>query len=204
MAVLIASSLSLVRDPAQMCVVPADNRYVKVGEDVALDVTANATEPINVIGASIRVPEDLLTVESLSKQGSIFTLWTEEPTITQGIVHFSGGIVSSEGFLGSGTVLTMHVRPTKPGDAVVSFDEVHMLAHDGTGKEVECGNSPITLLIREAGKPSPDVNNDKQVNVIDATLVSANIFLAYESLYDLNGDGKVSFDDLAVIFHAMR
>jgi hypothetical protein len=131
-------------------------------------------------------------------------LWTEEPTVAEGIVHFSGGIINNEGFLGTGTVLTIHVRPIKAGDAEVSFDEVHMLAHDGTGKEVECGKGPITLSIREADKPTPDVNHDRQVNILDLGLVSANILLKYGSLYDLNGDGQVSLADLLVVFHAMR
>lgn len=204
MAVLLASSLSLVRDPAQVCIVPTDNRYVAVGEDVALEVTANATEVINVIGAKIRVPQDLLTVESISKEGSILTLWTEEPHVSQGIVQFSGGIVREGGFLGDGTVLTIHVRPTHSGNAEVSFDEVHMLAHDGTGREVECGKGPIMLSIRDADKPSPDVNHDKQVNIFDLGLVSANIFLGYESFYDLNSDGTISVADLSIIFKAMR
>jgi hypothetical protein len=204
MIVLIASSLSLVRDPQELCVVPEDTRYVVVGEEVTLDVMAQADQPINVISASIRVPVTELSVESLSKEGSIITLWSEEPSYTDGVVHFSGGVVTESGFSGSGKVLSLGVRPLIPGEVTIYFDEVHMLAHDGTGSEVSCGKNPIVLSIREEGASSPDVNQDKRVNIFDFGLVSMNILLNYEPLYDLNNDGKVSLSDVFVILSNLQ
>jgi hypothetical protein len=81
MAVLLASSLSLMRDPNEMCIVPEDNRFVEVGENVTLHVMANADEPVNVIGATISMPHDLLTIDDVSREGSIIDLWAEEPVI---------------------------------------------------------------------------------------------------------------------------
>lgn len=204
MAVLLASSLALVRKPTEMSIVPNDNRFVAVGELVTLQVVAHAEEPINVIGASLKIPEESLTVESVSKENSIITLWSEEPAYTNGAVHFSGGILSPSGFVGSGIVLTVQVRPQRIGDVQVLLEDVHMLAHDGTGSEVTSDISPITLVVRDAAQPSPDVNNDKQVNIFDLGLITANIFLHYEPLYDLNHDGKVSLADIVLIFQAIR
>jgi hypothetical protein len=200
MAFLLASSLSLVRDSEEMCIVPDNNRYVEVGETVTLHVIADADTPINVIGGTIFVPTDLLSIESLSRENSIIDLWAEEPAIVNDSeVHFSGGVINKTGFLGNGRVLTLVVRPIKEGEASIRFDDTQMLAHDGTGMEVTCNNSPITLSIRPETYPSPDVNGDKQVNIFDFGIVSARLFMNYQRLYDLNLDGRITLSDIGIL-----
>jgi len=200
MAFLLASSLSLVRNPDEMCLVPEDNRYVEVGETVTLFVTAEADEPVNVIGATIGYPTDLVSVESISRESSIIDLWTEEPYMDEADkIHFSGGVVSSTGFLGKGTVITVVFKPLKEGSAEIYFEETHMLAHDGTGLEVSCEQYPITLSIRPEEYPNPDVNGDKTVNLFDFGIVSARLFMVYERPYDLNLDGRITIADIGVL-----
>jgi len=203
MVVLLASSLSLIRDPEQICIVPEDNRYVEVGEEVMLQVIADTNEPINVIGATITAPEDLVELTQVSRENSIIDLWSEEPIIKDNTVHFSGGIVSPSGFIGTGTALTVTAVPLAEGEAVIALDDVRMLAHDGTGKEVACGKNPITLIIRPASYPSPDINGDNRVNIFDFGLVSSRLFLAYEKNYDLNMDGKITIADIAIVISNM-
>ncbi len=198
-AVLLASSLSFLRDPQDVCIVPDDSRYVAVGEDVTLHVMADADEPVNVIGGDVSYPPDLLVVDSISRDASIIDLWSEEPSAEGGRIRFSGGIVSDGGFIGNAVVLTLHVRPIAPGQARLAFDDVHMLAHDGTGMEVSCSGDPLTLTIRAADLPSPDVNGDHHVNLLDFGLVSARLFLAYSSQYDLNNDGRITLADLGIV-----
>ncbi|MBP9760550.1 MAG: hypothetical protein KBD24_04300 [Candidatus Pacebacteria bacterium] len=203
--VLIASSLSFMRSSEEMCVVPEDNRFVEVGETVTLHVIANSDEPVNVIGGTISIPTDLVQLESVSKKDSIIDLWSEEPTISENkaSVRFSGGIVREGGFLGSGTVLTLVAHPLVEGKATLSFTDISMLAHDGTGMEVGCGQNPITLSIRPASHPSPDVNNDKAVNIFDFGLVSTRLFMTYNTLYDLNQDGKITLADIGIVVSNM-
>jgi len=204
-AFLLASSLSLVRSSEEVCIVPDDNRYVQVNETVTLHVLADTTEPVNVIGATIVIPTDQVEVEAISRENSIIDLWAEEPMLSEdgSEVHFSGGILTSTGFLGGGRVLTIVVRPIAEGQADIRFKEVHMLAHDGTGMEVACGNGPILLSIRPETYPSPDVNGDKVVNLFDFGIVSARLFMTYERTYDLNLDGKVTIADIAVLISNM-
>lgn len=206
MIFLLASSLTLVRDSEEMCIVPDDNRYVEVGETVTLHVIANADEPVNVISATITYPTDLITVEYVSRENSIVDLWSEEPSIEDGsgTVHFSGGIVSDDGFLGNGTVITLNTKPKAPGNATIEFADTKMLAHDGTGMEVACGSSPITLSIRPETYPSPDINGDKRVNLYDFGIVSARLFMAYQRPYDLNLDGKIDVGDIGVLLTNMK
>ncbi len=198
---LIASSLSLSRDTEEMCIVADDNRYVEVGETVTLHLTAKADTPINVIGATLQIPPEHVAVEAIVRDESIIDLWSEEPVLSDsGALHFSGGIITDAGFSGEGRVLTLVTRPLKEGVATIVFTESTMLAHDGTGVEVACETGPITLTIRPASFPSPDVNNDTQVNIFDFGLVSAKLFGTYERTYDLNLDGKITLSDLGVLF----
>jgi hypothetical protein len=202
--VLLASSLSLMRDPDEVCIVPADNRYVSVGERVTLEVVAQADEPINVVAAQIALPTQALSLEEMSKEGSFIDLWSEEPREQDGTIHFSGGVTDAGGFIGTGTVLTLTVVPTAVGEATVALGQVQMLAHDGTGRAVECSARPVTLMVREQNTPSPDVNNDRSVNMFDLGLVSANILLGYKPLYDLNNDGKVSMSDAGIVLATIK
>ncbi len=198
---LLASSLSLVRNPEEMCIIPEDNRYVKIGETVTLFVTVQADSPINVLGGTIRYPNELVRIDSISEEDSIIDLWTEKATTTEdGTIRFSGGVVSKSGFLGDGKVLSITLHPLQEGEAVITFDEKHMLAHDGTGMEVDCSINPITLSIRSDATPNPDVNGDTKVNIFDFGIVSARIFMTYDRSYDLNMDGIVSLEDIKVLF----
>jgi hypothetical protein len=202
--VLLASSLSFMRSPEEVCIVPEDNRFVEVGETVTLHVIADAKEPVNVIGATLLIPEESLTVETISREGSIIDLWSEEPVLSEeSRIKFSGGIVSPTGFLGNGIVLTLVVTPLAEGETSVSFEDVHMLAHDGTGKEVSCGNNPVTLSVRAAERPSPDLNNDNVVNIFDFGIISSRLFFTYNKEYDLNQDGKITLADIGIVISNM-
>ena len=199
MVFLLASSLSLVRDPEEMCIVPSDNRYVEVGEQVTLEVIADADTPINVLSATIVTPPSM-TIQNISREESIIDLWSDEPVATaDGKVHFSGGIIRDTGFLGRGLVLTLTVVPTEAGEAKIFFEDTTMLAHDGTGTEVTCSENPIVLSVRPESFPNPDVNGDKHVNLFDFGVVSARLFMAYNRSYDLNLDGKITIADIGVL-----
>ncbi len=203
MIFLVASSLSFIRDTEEMCIISEDTSFVEIGETVTLHVIANADEPVNVIGAVITAPEDLITIENISRENSVIDLWSEEPAIKDSSIHFSGGIVNKTGFLNEGIVLTITLLPIKEGTAVINFEETHMLAHDGTGMDVSCDNSPITLTIRPRSQPSPDVNGDKHVNIFDFGIVSVRLFMTYERAYDLNMDGKITIADIGVLVSNM-
>jgi Dockerin type I domain len=205
MIFLLASSLSFVRDTEEICIVPDDNRFVEVGETVTLHVLAQADEPVNVIGATIQTPLEYVEVTNISREDSLIDLWSEEPSVSStGAIHFSGGIIRPEGFVGEGTILTLVVTPLKEGSATLTFEDTKMLAHDGTGMEVTCGENPITLSIRPASYPSPDVNGDKQVNLYDFGIVSTRYFMAYERMYDLNLDGKITFVDIGILLSNIK
>lgn len=204
MVILLASSLSISRDTQEVCLVPDDSRYVEVGEKVTLHITAQADTPINVIGATLLIPTEYVGLKEISRADSIIDLWSEEPVMKDdGTLHFSGGMIDTGGFIGNGRVLTLVVVPKKEGVVDIGFSETKMLAHDGTGSEIDCKSGPITLRVRPTSFPNPDVNNDRKVNVLDFGIVSARMFVAYERLYDLNLDGKINLADLGIVIANM-
>jgi len=203
-AFLLASSLTLVRDHEEIYLTSEDSRYVEVGEQVTIQVLAKADEPINVIGANIHVPSDMATINAISREDSIIDLWTQEPSATDGTIAFSGGIITDNGYTGDGTLFSFVVTPTTEGTIEITFEDPQMLAHDGTGVNVEFEDNSLTLTVRPQEHPSPDVNGDKTVNLYDFGIVSVRIFMAYERSYDLNMDGKINLTDIGILFANMR
>lgn len=94
-------------------------------------------QAINVAQATINFPSDLLEVKSISKAGSIFILWPQEPSYSNssGVINFSGGL-PSPGFTGTGTVLSVSFRAKKAGEARLSISGGVILAADGRGTNI--------------------------------------------------------------------
>jgi len=55
-------------------------------------VMGTGGQAINAGQASITYPTDLLEVVSVSRSGSIFTLWPVEPAASGGQISFAGGV----------------------------------------------------------------------------------------------------------------
>ncbi len=80
-----------------------------VGDTVKVKVIVNSTEPINAISGQISFPKNLLQVQSISKTNSMISQWPVEPTYSNanGNVSWEGVSLSSGGYKGAGTVLTV-------------------------------------------------------------------------------------------------
>ncbi len=111
---------------------------------------------INNADARIVFPADLLEVISISKGGSIFSLWVEEPVYSNvtGIITFNGGI-PAPGFTGSyGTALSVVVKAKKTGQADLIFSDAAVRANDGLGTDVLTAKTGKTISITEKETPS--------------------------------------------------
>ncbi len=99
---------------------------------------------VNTDGSAINAAEGEITfnpselvVVSVSQAGSIFNLWTVEPTFSNqaGTISFGGG--SPKGYTGSaGTVLSVTFRALKETTATVRFSSGSILAADGKGTNI--------------------------------------------------------------------
>lgn len=132
----------------------------EVGSIFTVSVSINTKgADINNAEGTVRFPSDLLEVVSVSKSGSIFSLWVEEPNFLNGAgtISFNGGL-PTPGFNGSsGKIFSAVFKAKKAGSASVLFSSVSILANDGLGTNVFSGSGSASydLTIAEAKTEVP-------------------------------------------------
>lgn len=138
---LVASFLLLVASSAQAASLyfsPSSDTY-NVGESFPVSVyVSSADQAMNAASGIISFPQDKLEVTSLSKSGSIFTFWVQEPVFSNsaGTVTFEG-IVLNPGFTGStGKIITVNFEAKAAGSVPLTFSSGSVLANDGKGTNI--------------------------------------------------------------------
>ncbi|MDP3785334.1 MAG: cohesin domain-containing protein, partial [bacterium] len=117
---------------------PSSGEYT-VGKTLSVSVyVSSADQAMNAASGVISFPQDKLEVTSLSKAGSIFGLWVQEPLFSNsaGTVNFEG-IVLNPGFTGAGgKVITINFKVRAAGAAPLNFLSGSALANDGKGTNI--------------------------------------------------------------------
>ncbi len=145
-----ASAATLVTTVSQASVAPGDTFTARIA------VNAGGVA-INNAEGTLRFPANLLSVSSVSKGGSIFTIWVEEPSYSNsaGTVSFNGG-VPNPGYSGaSGTVLTVTFVAKAAGTASLTFSGTAVRANDGNGTDVITGAYGADVAVRAATPTAP-------------------------------------------------
>ncbi len=152
---LLAASPFLV-SAAELNFSPASGTF-EVGKDFSVKVLVNpGVDSVNAADGAITYDKDLLSISSISKDGSAFSLWTADPAFSNaaGTANFSGGTPTA--FSKSGTVVTIKFRAKKEGSAKVGFSAGSVLAADGKGTNVYTKGGEGTYTIGPAAaKPAP-------------------------------------------------
>ena len=129
----------------------------KIGQSFTATVfVSSAEQAMNAAQGTISFPADKLSVVSLSKSGSVVSLWIQEPSFSNssGTVSFEG-IVLNPGFTGSaGKMISINFKAKAAGDAVVSFSSGSILANDGKGTGILSGFGNARFNI-ESGVSAP-------------------------------------------------
>jgi Cohesin domain len=114
-----------------------------------------AGQSINAVEATLKFDPALLTVVSVGKEGSAFSLWTTEPTFSNsaGTITFGGG--SQTPFSTASNLISVTFRAVKEGSAAVSFTSASVLLNDGQGTDVYQTSGPGTFTISAAAAPTP-------------------------------------------------
>jgi hypothetical protein len=151
---------------------PSSGQY-QVGKNFSVTFLANADgQAMNASSGTITFPTNTLEVVSLSKTGSIFSLWVQEPTFsnTAGTINFEG-VVLNPGYSGnSGKLLTVTFRPKAPGSAQLKFSSGSILANDGTGTNIASTLSTANFTITDAApQPKPETPKQSSSLVISST-----------------------------------
>lgn len=129
---------------------------VKVGDSVTATVYVNS-EGVSINNAEgiITVSPSILEIQSVSTSGSNFNLWVEQPTFSNGVVLFNGGI-PNPGYVGSrGKVLTIYMRAISNGTASVNFQSANVRANDGFGTDVLRSKSGDTVVVQQSTPVTP-------------------------------------------------
>jgi len=132
----------------------------QIGNTFSISVKINAQgTPINAADGIINFSPAELEVVGVSKSGSIFTLWPQEPTFSNqtGKIEFAGG--SPQAFSGSGgTVFTILFKGKRDTVAKVNFSSGSILAADGKGTNVltEMRGGVYTIKAKETLPPAEE------------------------------------------------
>lgn len=155
----------------------ASDTTISVGDTVTITVRVSAGgQAINAADGALVFPRSNLTLQSISRSGSIFTFWAEEPhgSNTSGQISFSGGL-PTPGFSGSsGKIFQATFKAKAVGAAPLTISGGHILANDGFGTNVYTGAGTSTITISETattpvepsapGEPSPVVSLTNFIN----------------------------------------
>ncbi|MBI4158060.1 MAG: hypothetical protein HY505_00330 [Candidatus Yanofskybacteria bacterium] len=148
----------------------------RAGTNFTLTIkTDSLAEPINAINGRLTFNPDKLEIINVSKVGSIFNIWLEEPNFTnlEGKLSFQGG-VPRPGFIGNGgTVLHIIFRAKAPGIASIVWEKAEVLAHDGKGTNVLTNLQNFNFAINEPLSPG----GQKETPFFQNPLVILNIIL---------------------------
>lgn len=125
-------------------------------------VVSSPSEAVNAYSGDILYPSDKLTAVSISKSGSIVNIWTTEPSITKGTVHYEG-ITLNPGYTGaSGKVISVTFRAIASGQADLKFRSASVLANDGLGTSVISSSGAASYTIKtEIPEKKPVVPDSK-------------------------------------------
>lgn len=141
---------------------PSSGTY-QVGENFQVKVyVSSPDQAMNAASGLINFDTSKLEVVSISKTGSIFSLWVEEPNFSNisGSINFSG-VVFNPGFTGdNGRVLNINFKVKSSGIGSLVFKEGQVLANDGQGTNIikNLGNAQFNLIA-----PKPIEETETQV-----------------------------------------
>ncbi len=139
---------------------------LSVGQKFNMTVfVSSADQSVNAVSGSISFPTENLEVLSVSKSGSVLSLWVQEPSFSNqsGILSFEG-IVLNPGFTGkSGKIISVEFRAKTSGSGDVNFRSGSVLANDGSGTNVLTSMGSVKFSVVD---PNEKLAQEKKVEDI--------------------------------------
>ncbi|MDP2736825.1 MAG: cohesin domain-containing protein, partial [bacterium] len=159
-----------VANAASLYLSPSSGNY-QVGKTFSVSVfVSSPDQAMNAGAGAISFPADKLEVVSLSKSGSIFSLWVQESGFSNsaGTVNFEG-IVMNPGFTGaSGKIITINFKTKSAGQAILAFSSGSVLANDGQGTNI-LGSMASANYQLSAITVSPEPSSTEQITETEQT-----------------------------------
>ena len=151
-------------EAATVAVSPSTGTYSE-GQSFTVTVQTNPEgQSVNAVEAKLSFDNTKLSVLNVSKTGSVFSLWTTEPTFSNsaGTIDFGGG--SPTPFSSRSNLVTVTFRATAEGTANVSVSSASVLAADGLGTDVYTGPQNAAFTIGAATVPEPVTEPETPTN----------------------------------------
>ncbi len=165
-----------------------------VGNILNTSVLVNTQgQAINDSSAVINFPAGLLEVVSVSKSGSVFSLWVEEPAFSNsaGVISFDGGL-PTPGYNGSaGQLLNITFRIRNAGTASLVFSSGAVRANDGYGTDILQTRDQAQFNL--VSKEEPAVTPPPALGTPQAPAISSPTHPDPNKWYALN-DAKFAWD----------
>ena len=124
------------------------NIKLNVGQTATVSLfISSTTEAINAGDGTIVLPTSYTSGISLSKSGSIFTLWPEDPVISGSTIRFAGG-KAAPGYQGAGgKVLSFTIRGSAEGTGIITLSGGRILANNASSTNIfgGAGNATVTV-----------------------------------------------------------
>lgn len=120
--------------------------------DSIITVNVNVSsidQSMNAISGVIVFPNNMLSLSSVSKTGSIVDFWAVEPNFSNdsGVINFEG-VLLPPGFSGkTGKILSLNFKAKKVGNANVDFNSSSILAADGLGTNILTAKNGATIIV---------------------------------------------------------
>ncbi len=149
---------------ASLYLSPSSGTHIINGKFTIQVRLSTGGQVINASEGLINFDKDILEVASVSKSGSIFSLWTAEPSFSNsaGTISFGGGL-PPPGFSGaSGIVCSITFKAKKMGTGMARFSSGAILANDGKGTNIleSMGSGNYTVAAAETVPKSTDEKKD--------------------------------------------
>jgi hypothetical protein len=144
---------------ASLYLSPSSGSY-QVDKTFSVSVfVSSSDQAMNAAGGAISFSADKLEIISLSKSGSIFSLWVQEPSFSNsvGTINFEG-IVMNPGFTGAGgKIITINFKAKAEGQATLTFSSGSVLANDGQGTNIlsSLGSAKFDIISPVSAEPTP-------------------------------------------------
>ncbi|MBD3208786.1 MAG: hypothetical protein GF370_05075 [Candidatus Nealsonbacteria bacterium] len=118
---------------------------------------------INAADGVISFETEYLSVTGLSKNNSVFSLWTQDPTFSNsnGEISFGGG--NPQAFTGTfGTIFTITFQAKKEGTTQVNFSSGSVLAADGQGTNVLSAMEDANFTLEVSTPPGGEQEEEEE------------------------------------------
>jgi hypothetical protein len=187
---------------ANLTLSPSSGGYT-VGQTLSVDVMVSGnTDPINAVSSSISFSSQTLELRSISKSGSIITVWAEDPSFSNANGTASlEGVILNPGFSGTqGKVVTLSFRVKRAGSGTVTLTNGSVLANDGNATNVLGTLGSATYSFSDAAdsedvapaQSSPSSNSNLPVVTSSTHPDSAKWYNASEASFEWNLPSSVT------------